>query len=394
MPSDPPAPRHDATRASSALARRALRLLRDAWVIVGLALALMVGLELAYRAQGALRRRPVSVAHLPGVPAAPPSSAAWYAEWKREQDDAVNHTRWDPHRGWWPRPYASRYVNVDSLGRRVTPQSVPVGAPRRVLLLGGSTMWGYTARDSFTIPALVASALLRGGVHDIEIVNLAQPAFTSTQAAITLLLELRRGERPMAVVFLDGGNDVATAYQSGVPGAVFNEGRAAERWERGGRTPGDGLRALASHLTLLTRLSGRGTGSSPAASDSARKHLCGAVAEQYVQNAQSIQAIGRDRGFVTLFLWQPLLATTKKQTTPAEDSVADFPGYGVMLQRCSALVDSLAPPRLGGDFAQLAGLFDEERGTVFLDNAGHVTEQANGIVAERIATLLLDRLGR
>ena len=376
-----------------ALARRALRMLRDAWVIVGLALALVLGLELAYRAQGALRRRPVSAAPPPGVPAAPPSPAAWYAEWKRDQGDAVNHTRWDPYRGWWPRPYASRYVNVDSLGRRLTPQSAPTGAPHRILLLGGSTMWGYTARDSFTIPALVARALLRRGVHDIEIVNLAQPAFTSTQAAITLVLELRRGERPTAVVFLDGSNDVATAYQSGVPGAVFNEGLAAERWERGGRTIGDGVLGLARHLTVLARLSGRGAGPSPA-DGAERERLCAGVADQYVQNARSVQAIGRDRGFVTLFLWQPLLATTKKETTPAEDSIADFPGYRPMLQRCSALVDSLAPSRLGGNFAQLAGLFDLERGTVFLDNAGHVTEQANGIIAEHVAALLADRLGR
>ena len=284
-------------------------------------------------------------------------------------------------------------MNVDSLGRRLTPQSAQAGAPHRVLLLGGSTMWGYTARDSFTIPALVARALRRRGMQDIEIVNLAQPAFTSTQAAITLVLELRRGERPTAVVFLDGANDVATAYQSGVPGAVFNERLADERWERGGRTIGDGVLNLARQLTLVTRLSGHRAGPSPL-SDAERERLCGGVADQYVQNGRSVQALGRDRGFVTLLLWQPLLATTKKKTTPAEDSIADFPGYGAMLQRCSALVDSLAPSRLGGNFTQLAGLFDPETGTVFLDNAGHVTEQANVIVAEHIATLLLDRLGR
>src|SRR2546422_2514999 len=136
-------------------------------------------------------------------------------------------------RGWWPEPQAARYVHVDSAGRRVTIQPSPSAAgSRRLLLLGGSAMWGYTARDSFTIPSQVARRLAGAGA--VEVVNLGQAAFTLTQEVTTLLLELRRGDVPDVVVFLDGSNGVATTFQSGSPGHVLNEAMFADRF-RGDR---------------------------------------------------------------------------------------------------------------------------------------------------------------
>jgi hypothetical protein len=142
--------------------------------------------------------------------------------------------RFDPYRGLWGSFYQSTYVNVDSAGWRRTVQPEPSSNARRVFLLGGSTMWGYAARDAYTIPSLLAAELRRRGIRDVEIVNLAQTAYNATQAVITLLLELRRGNVPSVVVSLDGHNDIIAASRFGEAGYLIWEPEQAA-WHDAGR---------------------------------------------------------------------------------------------------------------------------------------------------------------
>jgi lysophospholipase L1-like esterase len=89
-------------------------------------------------------------------------------------------------------------------------------------MFGGSTMWGAGSRDSFTVPSLLARAL-QGRELRVEITNFGETGYVSTQGVITLLLQLRKGNVPDAVIFYEGVNDTYSAYQNGIAGIPQNE---------------------------------------------------------------------------------------------------------------------------------------------------------------------------
>ena len=57
-------------------------------------------------------------------------------------------------------------------------------------MLGGSSLWGFGARDDQTIPSLLARRLHDRGVQ-VEVKNLSDLGYVSTQEVIGLLRELQ-----------------------------------------------------------------------------------------------------------------------------------------------------------------------------------------------------------
>ena len=364
--------------------RRLGRVFRDAWLVVGVATVILLSLEAAYRSQGFIRREwrernaPAAV-----PPDHPYADEAWWAEWLEGAGAWQN--RYDPYRGIWPEPREGALLNIDSLGRRVTvqQQSSAGATPYRIYLFGGSTMFGYTARDAWTIPSRLAALIADAGVGGVEVVNFAQSSFNVTQNVATLSLELRNGRIPDAVVFLDGNNEVAPAFQSGRAGGVLNEAMLAERLRA---RPSSLFDVLARRLTFVTRLrqvferdDAPDVEHDPAA-------YCPAVASTYAGAISLVERLGSSYGFETLFLWQPMLATTRKPLTGFERSVLSSPQWKSAVLECSRLADEINSVRT--TYASLASLFDDHAETVFLDDYGHVTEAAN----ERIAQAIFDRL--
>jgi hypothetical protein len=361
--------------------------IRDGWLMLGVTLLLFLALEFGYRGvhaiRGGGRDSTTSVAMSPLHPYA---HAYWWTAFQGRDGLMARKNRYDPYRGFWPIPAASRYVNVDSAGRRLTPQSPTTGdRPRHLFMLGGSTMWGYTARDSFTIPALTAVALRERGITDVEVVNLAQAAFNSTQEATTLLVELARGHVPDAVVFLDGYNDIATGWKYASPGHTYGEEATQQQLELGLRGFWAELVGLGRHAELIQRLQGIiGTKepSTPTRGDPAR--VCGPVAGYYRRVTLSVEAMGKEWGFPALYLQQPTHSTTHKPLTPWEKTLVP----ARTLAPCAASLDSAMADRTGKTYFSLAGLFDADTASVFVDEHAHITEAANRQVAERIADLV------
>jgi hypothetical protein len=375
--------------------RKIVAALRDAWLIVGLTLLLFLSLEVLYRAQGAARRalRSESTpAAAPGplAPTHPNAGESWWREIHGGGNPTSGGgTRYDPFRGWWQLPYSSRYINVDAEGRRVTIQSPPTPGPRRlVYLFGGSVMWGWVVRDSFTIPSQVAARLRGLGYSDVEVVNLSQSMFDLAQNLATLLVELRRGRVPAVAVFLDGNNESAPPYQSGELGRVLNEDRIARRFSRRSGL-GPELVALLRHSALVRRLTDHEV-PRPEANLAA---LCDTIGGAYSRQLRAIEAIAAAFSFEVVFLWQPLLATTQKPLSEWERGITSGAGWRAMLSRCTAVADSLLADRRGTTFFPLHDLFDRDSTSVFLDDYGHLTERADGIVADYIALRIVERLG-
>ena len=369
------------------LARRLGGWLRDGWLVVGATLALLVVIELAYRgARTALR--PLFPDRLTGMGGAnhPYARERWFAPWEERRNRTLHdNTVYDPYRGYRLTAASLPGLHVDSAGHRVTVQRARAPAARRLVLLGGSTMWGYNARDSLTIPSLVAARLAARGIHDVEVVNLAEVGYNLTQGVATLLLELRRGRVPAAVVSLDGVNEVDAVLNGGRPGEITDQRLAERRFAR--RGPGAALLALGESSRFLRRVARLAAPARPPAPSPER--ACPAVAAYYGEMARVMGALGREYGFPVLLLWQPTLARSRKPRTAWEASLADArPELQRLTVRCSALTDSLLSGGPARTYFPLHSLFDRDTATVFLDHFGHVTERANGVIADRAVELV------
>ena len=364
--------------------------LRDLWLMVGVTLALFLGLEGLYRVQSAVRGTG-RVSARPAVDSTlhPYANEAWWGPFQGHDGLRVRNNRFDPYRAFWGTAASSKYVNVDSAGRRITPQQLASGGStvRQLFMLGGSTMWGYTARDSFTVPALVARGLEDRGVTDVEVVNLAQGAFNSTQEATTLLLELAVGRIPAAVVALNGYNDIATAYKYGGAGHTYGEAAIAQQIELGRRGFWGELIGLGRHSALIARLRKSvgldRTGPEPRPDADS---LCADVARYYRGIARATDAMGREWGFPVIHVLQPFQSASHKVPTAWEKSL----GGPAIWARCAMVIESdmAAEP----DFVSLTSMFDAETSSVFVDQNAHVTEVANRQIAERITDILMPLL--
>lgn len=367
---------------------------RDGWLMLGLTLVFFLALEFGYRGVHAFRAPAPADGTLSQADSAlhPYAKAAWWGPYQGKDGLLARKNRYDAYRGFWGVPATSRYVNVDSAGRRVTPQpAVTAAHPRRLFMLGGSTMWGYTARDSFTIPALTAVALRERGITDVEVVNLAQGAFNTTQEATTLVVELARGHVPDAAVFLDGYNDIATSVKYGSVGHTYGEEDTQQQIDLGRRGFWLELVGLGRHSELVQRLQrmvGINRPVNPAPGKPER--ICGPVAGYYRNVALSVEAIGARWGFPTIYFQQPIHATTAKRLTPWEQKLYK----GKSLAPCAASIDSAMADQAGRSYFSLAGLFDADTASVYVDEHAHITEDANRKVAERIAELVAPLLQR
>lgn len=360
------------------LAPGLVRAAGQAWLVFGLTLLLFLLLEFGYRGARAVRH---GLSHSePVVDSSqhPYGREAWWGEVQR--DLRLRKNRFDPYRGHWSLPLATRYVNIDSLGRRVTPQPRIEGPRRQLFLLGGSTAWGYSARDSATISAFLSEALRARGIRDVEVVSLAQAAFNSSQEVTTLVVELAHGRVPALAVLLDGYNDIATAGKYREPGHTYGDWGIQEQIDRGTRNFGQELTGLGRHSAVVQWLRDR-LGLRAPSLGAGQPPICGSVAAYYRNELLIGEALGQKFGFPVLYYLQPHPAVSKKRLTRWEATIL----FSRLVPPCVASIDSALADRRGATFFPLADLFDRDTETVFLDISAHITEAANRRVAERIA---------
>jgi len=173
------------------MAKTRLRLLRavgsdirTGWLILGITLMLIVvceaGLRLVLTTRDRLMDHPrpltayeinkrAVVATYPGVEWIPD-----YFEELRKAEVSV----WSPYVYWRSSPYRGRYITVNQNGLRATWNPPPRdGAddppPVRLFTFGGSTMWGWGARDDYTIASCLSKLLDEKG-YPAEVTNHGQ----------------------------------------------------------------------------------------------------------------------------------------------------------------------------------------------------------------------------
>jgi hypothetical protein len=373
------------------------RQLRDAWAILGLSLVLLWGVENVYRRYEMLPAAPAQPQSASASAKDPYASEPWFAEFEKARHQHMGradarYVDYDPYRGWWVRPGQHTGLVIEPSGYRHTEQSLHGDSAlrRHVFLFGGSTMWGYTVRDQATIPSWVASQLAAAGFTDVEVDNKAQCGFNLTQNLATLVLELRRGARPSAVAFLDGINEVGPVAEGNQPGDIYGQADARRRFALTHATTNELLLALWSNLHIVQAL--QRLRPPPPKPNLDVPAACQAIADNYLNLVRVGEALGREFDFTPIFFWQPALATSRKPLGPWEAHLMADEASGPLVtltKACVPYVEARLTSRRGRDYFPLYAVFDDVPGDQFLDQFGHVTEQADAVIAAAITQRLI-----
>lgn len=363
------------------------RLIRDGWLMIGVTLIMFLLLELGYRmvAGKSSVQRAIEV-----TPNHPYANQAWYKEFN-EGSSGPNGRRFlvDPYRFHRLGPMSTRFVTVDSLGHRGTINVLRDSATAlRVFLLGGSTMWGFTARDSFTIPSHLSSVLRERGFDNVEVRNLAEAGYNVTQEATTMLFEVANGRIPSVAVFFNGYNDMATAFKWGGPGHVFELELTQKKVDAFRRGFGGDLLDLSMHSRIVKRLLPQpGVEEVPVVD---KPTVCPGLAGYYRRIAQSMAGVGEVHGFDVFYLLQPVHHTSRKPMSEFERTLRREPAF----QACTEAIDSAMQDWLGRNYFQAYRWFDDQAEGIFVDRNSHITEAGNRVIAERIADVIEPALRR
>jgi lysophospholipase L1-like esterase len=373
------------SRAMTTLFRR----IRDAWVMIGITLLLVVLANVLLKAV-----LPESAGYelvRPGAVEPSKRSADFYADadWADgyfAEHRQARHMRWEPYVYWRRRAFDGTTITIDARGLRATWSAEAAEAGPRIFVFGGSTVWGTGARDAHTIPSAIAKGLAERGIA-AQVTNFGESGYVSGQETIALLRELQAGNIPDLVIFYDGVNDVFSALQAGRAGIPQNEGERQQDF-RATKGLDDWLAALPHVLGGVERLA---RWLSPPGEPPPAEVLAPRIVSAYLANVRAVRAVARDYGFGAVFFWQPTVFA-KRRPSAGEQAIVDASlAYHRDLQLASD--DALRVDlRRAPDVTDLSTLFDAVEGSVYLD-ASHLSEEGNRLVADAIVAVIAERFG-
>lgn len=105
-------------------------------------------------------------------------------------------------------------------------------------------------------------------------------------------------------------------------------------------------------------------------------------------NHRIVLALAEEHGFKAHFFWQPYLVYGRKPTAPLEEEMLRRSGRWAKTFRifASAANEHMAAA-VGPEFTDLSGCFEDFEGQLYTD-IGHVTPEANELIAEEILEVL------
>jgi hypothetical protein len=386
---------------SNALRRvsRLFLLLRTAWSIFGITLILLLAAEAGFRLAFGFKDwlssevRPNRQILDEGY-----NGATWPVRHYRELEEIED--RWQPYVYFRQKPFRGETITVGPDGLRATwqpPQAKSESGsaerrPLKLLLLGGSSLWGFGARDDQTIPSHVARLLYERG-WNAQLKNLAEIGYVSTQEAVALYRELQSGYRPDVVIFYDGVNDTTSALLEGDAGLSTNEINRRREFNLS-RSPARLARALGAKVledsgsyrfasAIRRHLPGRSAVSRPATPPEALRERSQRIVDLYQGNVAVVRALGRCFNFQPLFFWQPDVFAKSNLHPLEQREAASYAWAEPIFREVHGRVRGSAVLQADSAFRDLSQIFGDSRHLSFIDFC-HTTESANLQIASAI----------
>ncbi|HEV2863510.1 MAG TPA: hypothetical protein VGX48_21025 [Pyrinomonadaceae bacterium] len=268
------------------------------------------------------------------------------------------------------------------------------GDEYRVIMLGGSTVWGGFPL-SRSIAGRLEALFHQEGRRNVRVYNWGVPGFVSGQE-LSLLAHTVSDYRPDLVIVYDGSNDIYSPYSSDPrPGNPYDWQTQDDPGELHDVT----LTKLAARSSLLTLAFSRFTNNrlDPRRSEGeALRPGAGygsedwrqRIASVYAGNQRKMCAFARGAGFELAVYLQPLLPF-KRPLAPAEESLWNPPEYqshaGDTYRRIRQAMGGADSFNRGAGchFFDLSDIFLNHDEEVYVDFV-HVTNDGNGFIAGHI----------
>lgn len=371
-----------------------IALCKEIWAILGVAVLLLVILEVSLtsyygRAHQKETQSAVEAAVNSGV-----YVNASFAEAYFKELIAAARWPWAPYTQSHEAEYAGKYINVTEGGTRRTWNSAKVSdtgkARLTIFFFGASTLWGFGARDDFTIPSLVSKQLAENG-FSANVVNDAVIADVTTQSLIRLVFELRKHNAPDLVVFYGGLVDAVSACsqgKAGVPLGNSNLERVSSDLEKIASKEEEKARISirSENLALMRLLSGK---KQVIGCSNKLDRLSDAAVDVYLGNVRVIEALSRSFSFNTLFYLEPQLPDKTHRTKYEESQLLAFeeklPGaYDLYALTRKKLADREYEALGRHAVHDLRDIFSDITAPIYVYE-GHYGENGNERIAGKIA---------
>ena len=332
--------------------------------------AVFVGLVLVGVAAVVILIPPQRAEDARGIAALPNyADADWITQYDKEvQEQSLKYYSFI---GWRRRPFHGETINVvGDYGERLTVQA-PDPRPQTVFFFGGSTMWGTGSRDADTIPSQFA---VKTGLRAR---NFGETAYTAHQNLELMIRLLEGGERPTAVVFYDGVNDVSGKCRNELN--YYSDQREVRN--RLAVEPSAFVRAYGAFIGQLATLFARGDieGGFDCNSDPSKAD---AVATALVSDWKIAAAVAQLYGVRFYAVLQPVVYYSHTRT--------DYLGIDVKSDYYSqfqAVYPRIRKLMVGTPFRDLTDAFDRDE-AIYLDFC-HVSPNGNAIIAARMADFIV-----
>jgi hypothetical protein len=304
---------------------------------------------------------------------------------------------------WEKSDFHGQYVNIDSQGARKTWNPEPsADKPRKtVWMFGGSTLYGYGARDDYTIASYLSRSLSQSGRYSWKIENFGQQGYKFCQEVCKLIMLLRKGQCPDYIIFYDGINDVYSAAQSGKAGNWQNSTQIRAKVESQLSPTQHLILGLKGYLVRYCRIY-QAIGkigsyrkqpvfqeNAARYSDSQLEQLAKDVGRDYLDTFQLLDRLSKAYGFGYICFLQPVLLLEKNVVEDVSDRA--FIRFQDSAQRklyelTYAYLDQNAPKEL----VNIADALSDRKSPIYID-VYHLSEEGNEMIAGRIHKAFVSR---
>ena len=318
-------------------------------------------------------------------------SVDWGNRYFCEYWAATRNADWHPYIYGRCHKFAGEFINVDKKGLRKTWNSfVDPSAENtlKIFFFGGSTGWGMGARDDHTVPSELSRMLSDTMSCSVEVTNFSENGYVATQSLLMLMLELRRGNIPDAVLFYDGVNDSFSAFQNGRPGVPQNEYNRSLEFNI--LHPSYRLRfyksaakiVLRRTLRLIDKIAGRTPDKlASKATTEQNEELALGVLQVYSDIVHTVRSLGKRYNFKSSFFWQPSIYSKKFLSDYEASEKETNIRYSPLISRVNSMIGKFPALSLENNFYEIQDIFDERQEGTYLDFA-HISEDGNRLVAE------------
>jgi hypothetical protein len=294
---------------------------------------------------------------------------------------------YDPYTQFKEKPVHTKYVHINENGFREIGNQGPWPPDQQnfnIFIFGGSTTFGYSLPDDFTIPAHLQHIF--DSRHDprkrVCIYNFARGSYFSSQERVLFEKLLVSGAKPDMAIFIDGLCEFTKgSYNDDAPDftkqlTMFMEGKYS-------------MLSKLPILSLFGNKTDARNGSDPRFSDKPNPAFCERVLRRYLANKRIIEGIAREFNIVPIFVWQPV--PTYKYDLRYHPFVEHGFGIATTTKYGYPYAAELKKKKIfGDDILWLADMQEKMSKPVYIDTVHYSAEMCR-IIAEHIHGYLLTR---